>query len=180
MPSWTPEHRPNPSRRHPPRREPSRVDLKGKTNTAFHMKTDETFHPTIQKCLAELQRIFRETEDVVSAYLFGSFAEGVSRRGSDVDVAVRLTPGLSPTEKHRIRMHLIEALDQIVEKEVDILELEDASLKMIHQVFRHGKAIYVKNDIKEEDFRLQKRKEYFDFQYYIEKEQRDLRAFYDC
>ncbi len=97
-----------------------------------------------------------------------------------MDVAVRLTPGLSPTEKHRIRMHLIETLDQIVEEEVDILVLEDASLKMIHQVFRHGKAIYVKNDIEEEDFRLLKRKEYFDFQYYIEKEQRDLRAFYDC
>lgn len=143
------------------------------------MDTHKKIDPSVQKHLAELKQIFRESGGVVSAYLFGSIAEGVQNRFSDVDIAVRLKPGLNPMDKHRIRMHLIGTIEGILEKDVDVVVLNDASLKMVHQVFRRGISIYVGNDQQEEEFRLKMQKTYFDFQYYLEKERRDLRAFYD-
>jgi predicted nucleotidyltransferase len=134
----------------------------------------------IRARLADLERLFRQAEHVVSAYLFGSVAEAVSNNQSDIDFAVRLEAGLSVQERHQIRMRLIQELEQVLEGDVDVVVLDDASLKMIHQVLIHGSAIHVENDQLEESFRLKKQKEFFDFQYYLDKESRDLRAFYDC
>lgn len=142
-------------------------------------RENKLYAPIAENRLEELQMVYRENDGICSAYLFGSFAEGVHHKRSDIDFAVRLVAGLSAMEKHQIRMHLIDELENLLDQEVDVLILNDASLKMIHQVFRRGKAIYVKDDRQEETFRLQKQKEYFDFQYYMEKESRDLRAFYD-
>ena len=144
------------------------------------MKNSAGVHLSLTKPQAELQRVFRDTSEVVSAYLFGSVAEGMSTKHSDVDFAVRLKPGLSTVAKHQIRMQLIEALELVLKRDVDMVVIDDASLKMIHQVFSHGRAIFTKDERREEAFRLKKQKEYFDFQYYIEKENRDLRAFYGC
>jgi uncharacterized protein len=144
------------------------------------MKADNRLPLPIQDRLAPLQHVFQKTAGVISAYLFGSVAAGVSNRHSDVDFAVLIAQGLNASEKHDIRMHLIEVLEQILGQNVDLVVLNDASLKMIHQVFNHGKPIYVRNNRAEEDFRLKMQKEYFDFQYYIEKERQDLREFYDC
>jgi predicted nucleotidyltransferase len=127
-----------------------------------------------------LSQIFHRTEEVRSAYLFGSVAEGVSNPRSDLDIAVRLEPELGAEEKHRIRMDLIAELEDLHERQVDVVVLNDASLKMIYQVFNHGKSVYIRRLEEEENFRLKKQKEYFDFQYYLEKERRDLRAFYGC
>lgn len=136
-------------------------------------------HSTIQNRQVDLQRLFGEVDEVLAAYLFGSVAEGVSYRHSDLDFAIRLKSELSIEEKHRMRMNLIGALGNLSEREVDVVILNDASLKMTHQVFKHGKPLFVRNDSREEEFRLKKQKEYFDFQYYLEKERRDLRAFYE-
>ncbi len=137
-------------------------------------------HSVIQKHIGALEVIFGETEGIISAYLFGSVADGVDNKLSDVDIAVLLRPGLSAIEKHRIRMYLTERIEQVLQKETDVVVLNNASLKMQHQVFSRGNPIYIKNEPMEEMFRLHKQKEYFDFQYYMEKERRDLRAFYDC
>lgn len=132
----------------------------------------------IEQGLFALQEVFRKKDEVLSVYLFGSVAEGVPNRHSDVDIAVRLAPGLGTEEKLGIRIDLIGELENLIESEVDIVILDDASLKMIYQVFRHGRLLYAKNHLREESFRLKKQKEYFDFQYYIEKDRRELRAFY--
>ena len=64
------------------------------------------------------------------------------------------------------------------EEKVDVVILNRASLKLIHQIYKHGVPVYVKDPLEERGFRMQKQKEYFDFQYYIEKERLDLRSFY--
>ncbi len=133
-----------------------------------------------QQRITKLEEIFRKKDEVLSAYLFGSMAEGHQNRRSDVDIAVLVKPGLNAIDKHKIRMDLIESIEQFFGRQADIVVLNDASLKMKHQVFSHGKPIYIENDLKEESFRLRSQKEYFDFQYYLEKERRDLRAFYEC
>ena len=127
-----------------------------------------------------MEQVFNPCEEVLSAYLFGSMAEGVMSQRSDVDFAVRLRSGLRAEQKHGIRARLEETLENMFMRQADVVILNDASLKMIHQVLKSGKLVYTKNLRDEETFRLQKQKEYFDFQYYMEKERRDLRAFYGC
>lgn len=160
----------------------SKDDCKNKYENVkmIRFRQNEPSLPITENRLEELQRIFREVDEVLSAYLFGSYAEGVHHQRSDMDIAVRLMTGLTAMEKHQVRMDLLDMLETVFNEELDVLILNDASLKMVHQVFFRGKAIYVKNDRQEEAFRLQKQKEFFDFQYYMEKESRDLRAFYDC
>ena len=129
---------------------------------------------------SELQRIFGADPDVLSAYLFGSAAEGLLREKSDVDIAVRLSQNLSPIETITIRLNLEDVLEAVFQRKVDVVIMNKASLKMIHQIYRHGVQLYVSGPVEERDFRIQKRKEYFDFKYYIDKERRDLRLFYGC
>lgn len=120
------------------------------------MEAVERMPLPIRESLADLQRLFRQSEQVVSAYLFGSVAEAVSNQKSDVDFAVRLKPGLSALDRYRIRMHLIQEIEQVLGNDVDVVILDDASLKLIHQVFLHGRAIHVENDQLEEGFRQKK------------------------
>jgi predicted nucleotidyltransferase len=128
------------------------------------MEAAERIPSSIRARLADLKRLFRQAEQVASAYIFGSVAEAVSHQQSDVDFAVRLKPGLSAPDRHQIRMRLIQEIEQVLEGDVDVVVLDDASLKMIHQVLIHGSAIHVENDQLEESFRLKKQKEFFDFQ----------------
>jgi len=130
--------------------------------------------------LSELQQVFGSSPDVLSAYLFGSAAEGLLREKSDIDIAVRMRQTLSPIETSNIREKLEDVLEAVFQRKVDVTVMNRASLKMIHQVYKHGVQIYVKASLEERDFRIQKRKEYFDFQYYMERERRDLRLFYGC
>jgi uncharacterized protein len=127
-----------------------------------------------------MKLIFQKIEPVLSAYLFGSFSEGVPNRHSDLDFAVRLRPNLRTDQEHRIRMDLVEMLEDLLKTQVDVVILNDASLLMIHQAFTHGIPLYIRDMRQEEAFRLKKRKEYFDFRYYLEKDRRDLRTFYGC
>ena len=108
----------------------------------------------------------------------GAAANGLLRENSDIDIAVRLRQNLSPVETNNIRLKIEDMLENVFQREVDVVTLNNASLKMIHQVYKHGFLIYVKDPLGERLFRIQKQKEYFDFQYYIEKERRDLRSFY--
>jgi predicted nucleotidyltransferase len=46
---------------------------------------------------------------IQAAYLFGSMADGTDRSGSDVDIAVRLAPDLTPEATFDLRLELIMA-----------------------------------------------------------------------
>jgi len=132
----------------------------------------------IKFLISELQQIFGSSPELLSAYLFGSAAEGLLREKSDIDIAVRLRQNISHSGTNNIRLKIEDVLENVFQRKVDVAILNRASLKMIHQVYKHGVLVYVKDPLEERVFRIQKQKEFFDFQYYIEKERRDLRLFY--
>ncbi len=144
------------------------------------MNTSEQQTLGFEPPVSELQKVFESNSAVLSAYIFGSAAMGLLRKNSDIDIAVRLKEDLPPQETNDLRLKLHDILEHVFQRKVDVVVMNGASLKMIHQVYKNGLLVYAVDLSNELEFRIQKQKEYFDFQYYLEKERHDLRSFYDC
>ena len=142
------------------------------------MKQSTSERISIEMLKPELKRVLSSYKTVKSAYLFGSVAIGVASDKSDIDIAIRLDPTTSSEDAHKIRLSLMDDLEMIFHRPVDVVILNSASLKLIHQVFQYGNPIYVQQPDEERAYRILKQKAYFDFQYYINKENLDLRSFY--
>lgn len=134
----------------------------------------------VQKIETALTTIMKQHKAVLSAYFFGSVAEGFDNQSSDVDVAVRADPAFSAEQAFELRLKLMDELESILGRPVDVVVLNSASLKMIHQALRPGRCVYASDPEEEILFGIQKRKEFFDFRYYIEDERKAMKAFFDA
>ena len=73
-------------------------------------------------------------------YAYGSFARGDERPDSDLDVAVLLPPKAQIPDK----LGLMAELSRAVGREVDIVNLRDASLDLVRDVLRDGRQLLVR------------------------------------
>jgi len=86
---------------------------------------------------------------VVSAYLFGSQAEGRAHRESDVDLAVLLDFETYPNAKERFeaRLRLIADLEGLLQRnDVDLVVLNDAPPELGARVVTEGKRLYCSDE----------------------------------
>lgn len=132
------------------------------------------------KMKTDFSEILNKFPSVLSVYLFGSSVAGVQREGSDVDIAVTLDENLSTDAAMDLRFRLMDVFENHFNRRVDVVIFNSASLKLIHQVLTHGVLIYAKEPERAQAFALRKRKEYFDFKYYIDKDIKQMRAFFQC
>ena len=100
--------------------------------------------------LATLGRFFEERADpgIVSAYLFGSHAEGRVHRESDVDVAVLLDWAAYPSSDERFdaRVRLTsELIGALHHNEVDLIVLNDIPPTLGRKVVRDGVRVFCAN-----------------------------------
>ncbi len=116
---------------------------------------------------------------VLSAYIFGSSAAGIEGPNSDVDIAVYLDKNISADATVELRFQLMDIFGDYFVRPVDVVLLNCASLKMIHQILQHGLLMYARDPEKARAFALRKRKVYFDFKYYIDKDIEQMRSFFD-
>lgn len=79
-------------------------------------------------------------EGVVSAYLFGSEAQGRAHRESDVDVGVLLSRQVYPraADRFEARLRLTGRLQAAVGREVDIVILNDAPPQLVRHIMTGG------------------------------------------
>ena len=126
----------------------------------------------------DLASIFADHPNVLAAYLFGSTASQTAGANSDVDVAIRLDHGLSADQQLELRLELMDEVEDRFNRRADIVVLNHASLKMIRQVLTSGELLFAREEGAERLYTLQKRKAYFDFKYYIEKDRRELKSFF--
>ena len=115
---------------------------------------------------------------VLSVYLFGSAAAGIQGANSDVDIAVYLNETISSDTAIELRFQLMDLFEEYFDRPVDVVLLNSASLKMVHQVLKKGELLYARDPAKLRAFALRKRKAYFDFKYYIDKDIEQMRSFY--
>ncbi len=81
---------------------------------------------------------------VVSAYLFGSEAQGRAHRESDVDVGVVLRYDEHPTARDRFetRLRLHAELGAALRREVDVIVLNDAPPLLARRVVLSGYRVF--------------------------------------
>lgn len=130
------------------------------------------------KVKQDLSYLFSRYPHILSAYLFGSTALGISNSDSDIDIAIRIDQSLASDSYLELRIELTDDLEKHLGCKVDIVVLNTASLKMIHQVIINGRLLFSRNLEKEKDYIVQKRKEYFDFRYYINKDIQEMRSYF--
>jgi len=126
----------------------------------------------------DLPPLLGKFQSVLSAYLFGSKVQGAVLSSSDVDIAVRIDNNLTSEQAFDLRFQLIEELENHFGEKVDVVVLNSASLKLIHQAIGKGEMIFARDPGVEQEYAVQKQKEYFDFKYYIEKDVEELRTFF--
>lgn len=82
-------------------------------------------------------------EGVVSAYLFGSEAQGRAHRESDVDVGVLLDRHVYPraADRFEVRLRLTGRLQAAVGREVDIVILNDAPPQLVRHIMTGGRRL---------------------------------------
>jgi len=130
------------------------------------------------KLKQDLSYLISKYRHILSAYLFGSTALGISNSDSDMDIAIRIDKSLPSDSYLDLRIQLTDDLEKYLGCKVDIVVLNTASLKMIHQVIVNGRLLFSRDREKEQDYMVQKRKEYFDFKYYINKDIQEMRSYF--
>jgi len=112
----------------------------------------------------QIRRFFEShPSDVVTVYLFGSFARQDFRSDSDVDVAVLLNKN-PPRTFEGLLLPLAGELESHLGKPVDLIVLNRAPVDLIHRVLRDGKLLMDLDPSRRIRFEVRARNEYFDLQ----------------
>lgn len=73
-------------------------------------------------------------------YVFGSFAKGEANKDSDIDIGMISEDGLSPS----LTFDIAQQLAVLLNRDVDLLDIEHVPLVMQFQIISTGKNIYAK------------------------------------
>ncbi|MBI5346703.1 MAG: nucleotidyltransferase domain-containing protein [Chlamydiae bacterium] len=81
---------------------------------------------------------------VYAIYLFGSFASNTQRQDSDLDLAI-----LSDEKIDKIKLwELAQKIAVKIQRDVDLIDLKNASTVFQFQIFNEGKLIFCTDQIK--------------------------------
>lgn len=111
-----------------------------------------------------LAEVFEEENRVLVAYLFGSKSMGVQTPQSDTDIAVLLSD--IPENPLDFHLHLIDQLAEVLGDYIDLIVLNTAPPFLRHQILKHGRVIYCRDEKARVFFEVRAEKEYMDFKIY--------------
>lgn len=101
------------------------------------------------KLVANLKNYFEKRNDIVMAFLFGSYAKGRGHKESDVDIAVYFRPrsGVEVESKsyYNHESEVWSDVEKITGREVDLLVLNRASSSVCDVAVRRGIPIIIKD-----------------------------------
>jgi predicted nucleotidyltransferase len=116
-----------------------------------------------------IQTYFRAQLGVQAVFLFGSFAKGKSRPGSDVDIAVLLDPETSQEDYLDRRLQFMGDLSSRLGREADVIILNEAGPVLKHQIFHFGNLLYETEHQNTLSFKARSLIEYVDWLPYKER-----------
>jgi predicted nucleotidyltransferase len=109
-----------------------------------------------------------EKEELVAAYLFGSFAQEKDHRLSDVDVALLLPHDTDQTTAFNTRLQVGAALEQVCQRPVDVVILNHAPPLLRFQVVQRGQVLVEKDHTARCLFQARTMSEYYDTKPYLD------------
>lgn len=115
----------------------------------FYLNIDNKYLEQINKFLIEKLEPF-------IIYIFGSSVKGAFREDSDVDIAFFSNRDFSEYEIFMMAQELAD----ILKRDVDLINLKNASTVFKAQIIGNGEVIYCKDDIRRMYFEMRAFKEY--------------------
>lgn len=116
-------------------------------------------HPLLP-LITRLEETFEKDEDIILAYLFGSYARNKQHPLSDIDIAVLLKENVDFFQK---KLDLIEPVSKILgTDEFDLVILNEAPLNLTFEILSRGKTIVNKDENLSVRFLLKNTKKYMD------------------
>ena len=100
--------------------------------------------------------------EIIAAYVFGSRAMGKGKKASDVDIALLLDDREASNFPY---LEFKVTLERALNKNVDLIILNQAGEILKHQVRKYGKTIYESNPKMRKQWEILSRKLYQDFLY---------------
>jgi predicted nucleotidyltransferase len=108
-------------------------------------------------------------EDIVAMYALGSIVTGYLKPLSDLDFAILLKARLSKRQRFEKHLRLIGEFNRIFRTdEVDLIILNDAPLRFVHQIQKEGKLLSCGDRADLCDFTEYVIKRYLDYRYFRE------------
>lgn len=107
-----------------------------------------------------IQQACTSYDDILAAYVFGSQATNQARPASDVDIALLLEPG---KEQQFDYLGFKVAVERSLNKDVDLVILNNASEPIKHQVRRDGKLVFDREPGQRKQWERMSRKYYQEF-----------------
>jgi len=115
----------------------------------------------LKDMVKRLATLFENEKNILVAYLFGSYARGYETVQSDVDIAVLLSE--VPEKLLEYYLNLERKLAEALEKDVDLVFLNDAPPLLKYQVIKYGRLLFSRNERIRVTFEAKSLSEYLDF-----------------
>lgn len=110
-----------------------------------------------------LSSYFRDRQEIVAAWVFGSQARGTARASSDVDVALLLRDGPPRSATDFEPLTEIQCdLEEALRSDVDVVAANGASPDLLHRVLRDGVLVHESDHERRILFEVAARNEYWD------------------
>lgn len=100
--------------------------------------------------LEKLKKFLKTKENVLAAFLFGSYARDLTHRESDIDIAVYLRPNDNNIEYEEEKQYpgedeLWSEIEKIIEIKTDMVVLNRASSTLADSIIKNGKLLMMKD-----------------------------------
>lgn len=114
----------------------------------------------IKKC----KNILMGYENIIFAYIFGSYVQGEMRTNSDVDIAIYLSEKIDTETYLKIKAELSE----ILKKEIDLIILNDATPLLKYQIYKNNILLFTCSKTMESNHKVKTLFEYNDMKKYLD------------
>jgi predicted nucleotidyltransferase len=110
----------------------------------------------------EIISVCKNRKEIIAAYLFGSRASGEGKKTSDVDIALLLDDREANNFQY---LEFKVTLERVLNKNVDLIILNQAGEILKHQIRKYNKIIYESNPKMRKQWEILSRKLYQGFLY---------------
>ena len=118
--------------------------------------------------VASIQAVLTDVDDIVAVYLFGSTAQNMAHRFSDVDVAVLFEEEMDAETLFRRTLTIGAVLEAQLNAPVDVVALNRAPIFMRFKIIQTGKLIAERKRTERCLFQMRTMNEYYDAKPYLD------------
>ena len=105
-----------------------------------------------------------EYDNIVFAYIFGSYVRKQLRSDSDIDIAIYLDKKMDLDTYLDLKMKLTDAC----KREVDLIILNEATPLLKHQIYLYNRLLFTRDKSMESKFKVKTLFEYNDMKPYLD------------